>query len=120
MLTDLATLLDDPDLGSVPFTVLRAGTAPDTTPVSHLATGILQPGGLSSLDPQPGEDQSETSLTVFTRFPLSVGSDNGTLVIPADRIQYDNHLWRVTAVRDWSSEGFYTATATLLKDDPDA
>lgn len=120
MLTDLATLLDDRDLGSVPFTVFRPGTTPGASPVFHLATGILQPGGLSSVDPQPGEDQSDTSLTIFTRFPLSVGSDDGTLVIPADRIQYENRLWRVTAVRDWSSEGFYTAAATLIKDDPDA
>ena len=120
MLTDLATLLDDPDLGSVPFTVFRAATSPGGVSCSHRTNGILQPCGLSPADHQPGEDQSDTSLTVFTRFPLSIGSDDGTTVTPADQILYENRVWRVTAVRDWSSEGFYTATATLVKDEPNA
>ena len=116
MPSDLATLLDDPDLGSVPFTVLRAGSTPVAAPVSLPARGILQPGPQTPVDPQPGEDQSDTVLTVFTRFPLSLGSDDGATVTPADRILYRDRLWRITALRDWSDEGFYTATAVLVKD----
>ena len=117
MPTELATLLDDPDLGSVLFTVRRASLHPGAAPITRTVTGILQPGSLSPVDPQPGEDQSDTSLTVFTRFPLSAGTDDGTTVTPADEILYQNRVWRVTAVRDWFSDGFNTATAVLVKDE---
>ena len=121
----LNSLLDDPDLGSVSFSVIRSTATLSGGEVHHSsvtlpAVGIVQPGGLSRSVSQPGEDKGDTSLTVYTRFPLTAGSDDGTTVTLADEILYQFRNWRVTAVRDWSAEGFYVATCDLVKDVPNA
>lgn len=125
MPTDISTLVDDPDLGAVSFSVIRSTATLSGGEVHHSsvtlsAVGIIQPGGLSSVDPQAGEDRSDTTITIYTRFSLTAGSDTGTLVTLADEILWQNRLWRVTAVRDWSVHGFCVATAELIKDVPNA
>lgn len=126
---DISFLTLDPDLGAMPFTVLRSTGTFDHGELiqsvqSYQAVGIILPGGFSYTDQQPGEDKQQCEIIVYTKFDLTAGENTGDSVTPADEICYNNQYWRVTKVRRFfpgenaeSSENAYCiAGAVLIRD----
>ena len=116
---DISFLTLDPDLGSVSFLVIRSVGSFDHGELNQSArtcpaSGIIQPGGFSCMDQQTGEDKQESGITVFTRFPLTAGSQTAETVTLADRLLYDGQSWRVVEVKDHLSRGFCIAKAIRI------
>ena len=120
---DIASAILDPELGCTSFPVeriictrTREGTRIRT--VTARATGCIHPGTPEMLQLLPEEEKNETFITVYTDYPLSTGTpeDAGASFVAPDRIRWDNRIWRVVMVRDWSAFGYVQACAVLLND----
>lgn len=113
---DISFLLEASDLGATAFSVLRSTASFDhgeliPVSVTHTASGIILPGGFSYTDQQTGEDKQGSGITVYTRFPMTAGSNDGEAVTLADEIHYGDHSWRVMEVLNHSDRGFCVAKA---------
>lgn len=121
MQPDISFLVEDPDLGSIAFSVIRSAGSFDhgelvQQSVTHQALGIIQPEGFSVADPQTGEDKTEAGITVYTRFALTAGDRSADAVTLADVIRYRNRSWRVREVKNWTDLGYNIARASLIRD----
>lgn len=125
-MTDITSILLDPDLGAVPFTVTRTtyrrsrGTL---TPTSQTlsAFGTIQPGTPEMLRLLPEEERKETFIEIHTSFRLCDGiNPTGSTFQAADRIQYEGSAWRVVRVRDWAEFNYFHALAVKLGEDDDS
>ena len=117
---DISFLTLDPDLGAMPFTVIRSAGTFDhgeliQSAETYQTSGIIQPGGFSDTDQQTGEDKQGSSITVYTRFALTAGEQTEDTVTLADEILYDSKCWRVMEIKDNMSRGFCIAKAAQVK-----
>lgn len=120
MSTDLAALTEDPELGAREFTVRRSrvvrteqGTS--LIPEDTVIKGIIQPAAQPPAAVSPNETSAEKTITVYTAFQLSTGTNNGSTVIAADELLVpDDGIYRVTAVKDWGYYGIFRAEARRL------
>ena len=116
----MAPVIHDPELGCADFTVeritytrCREGTAFSTR--TEQARGCIHPGTAETLKLLPEEEQHGTYIEIYTDYPLSTGiPEEGSASFTApDRIRWDNRIWRVVRVRDWSAFGYCRALAVL-------
>jgi len=120
---EIETVLIDPVLGAVPFTVerttyrrVRGTLTPTTERVSGF--GCIHPGTPEMLELVPEEERKETFIAIYTSFQLCDGENQtGSVFRAADRIQYEGSRWRVVRVRDWPAFNYVQALAVKLEDD---
>ena len=116
---DISTALPDPELGFLSFTVRRLTyrLSQGTTTVTHTdfpAEGCIHPGTPETVRLLPEEERHKDLIAVYTSFPLSLGSNPGGVAwTAADRILYDDWVWKLVRLRDWSQFGYYQALAVL-------
>ena len=121
---DILSAVFDPELGCTAFTVeritytrSRAGTASRT--VTAQATGCIHPGTPEMIQLLPEEEKNETFIVIYTDYPLSTGTPEGSGVSSftgPDRITWGGHSWRVVRVRDWEMFGYYQAYAVQINE----
>lgn len=120
---DIASVLLDPEMGSVSFNVERVtytrsreGIA--SRSVMEPAWGCIHPGTAEALKQLPEEERQEACIVIYTDYPLSTGTpeDAGASFTGADRIRWNGQTWRVVKVRDWSAFGYVQAYAVLLQE----
>ena len=120
---DISSVILDPELGCVAFTVeritytrSRTGTTSRTSMIPAL--GCIHPGTPETLQLLPEEERREEFIAVYTDFALSTGTPEGSgaSFVGADRIHYGGSVWRVVRVRDWSGFGLYVGYAVSVRD----
>ena len=119
---DVSSALFDPELGCTAFTVeritytrSRAGTTSRSRTVQ--AMGCIHPGTPEMLQLLPAEEQAEEFIVIYTDYPLSTGTPEGSgaSFVGPDRIHWKNQTWRVVRVRDWESFGYFQAYAVRIQ-----
>ena len=124
-MTDISTALLDPELGCTSFTVeritytrTRSGTDIHTRNIR--ATGCIHPGTPEMIQLLPEEEKADTFIAIYTDYPLSTGTpeDAGASFIGPDRIHWNDRIWRIARVRDWSAFGYCQAYAVLIDEPP--
>ena len=122
-MVDIASVLLDPELGSISFQVIRStctasrGTT-SRTQVTLSANGCIHPGTPDMVDLLPEEERHKTFIAVYTSFPLSLGENQGGVTwTAADRIVYGGRIWKLVRLRDWSAFGYYQGLATLTDEE---
>ena len=121
---NISDAIFDPELGSTGFTVeritymrSRGGTTSRST--SAQARGCIHPGTPEMLQLLPEEEKNEQFIAVYTDYPLSTGTPEGSGVSSftgPDRITWGGHTWRVVRVRDWEMFGYYQAYAVQINE----
>ena len=122
----ITSVLCDPELGSVSFTVeritctrSREGTV--SCSVTGQAAGCVHPGTAEALKLLPEEEKNEPCIVIYTDYPLSTGTyeaSGASSYTGADRIRWNSRTWRVVRVRDWQCFGYVQALAVLAREDP--
>ena len=120
----ISSVLHDPELGSVSFTVeritctrSREGTV--SRSVTGQAAGCVHPGTAEALKLLPEEEKNEPCIVIYTDYALSTGTsadDSGSFTAP-DRIRWNGQTWRVVRVRNWQGFGFVQALAVLINEE---
>ncbi len=120
---DIASVLFDSELGSVPFTVerityIRSREGTTSCSVTEPAQGCIHPGMAEALKLLPEEEKNEQFIVIYTDYLLSTGTpeDAGVSFVGADRIHWNGQNWRVVKVRDWSSFGYVQALAVKMEE----
>ena len=117
----ISDALFDPELGCTAFTVeritytrSRSGTTSRSTVAR--AMGCIHPGTPEMLELLPEEERNEQFIAIYTDYPLSTGTPEGSGVsfVAPDRIHWNGQAWRVVRVRDWQAFGYYQAYAVLM------
>ena len=121
---DIASVLFDPELGSVSFVVEhitytrnREGTI--SVNLTEQVSGCIHPGTADALKLLPEEERNDTFIVIYTDYPLSTGipEDIGAVSFNgADRIHWNGQIWRVVKVRDWQGFGYVQALAVLVQE----
>ena len=114
----LSDIAADPELGGVPFTILRDnmvlqnGEAILESRVDISTFGIVQPARDQDLSLVPEEYRSETLFTFYSPLCFSLGKrpDASHFTLP-DKITWNDRSFLVIAVKDWSPFGFTRAIA---------
>ena len=125
MMRLLDDIVCDPELGGVPFTILRdhmilrEGEAELDYRETFPAFGVVHPAGDQDLALTPEEYRSETLYTFFATVPFSLGArPEGDRFTAPDRITCGGRNFLVVAVRDWMPFGFSRAIAVEKQDVP--
>ncbi len=122
---DISAALSDPELGFLLFKVRRLTyrVSQGTTTVTHAdlpAEGCIHPGTPEMAQLLPEEERHKDLIAVYTSFPLSMGTNPGGVTwTAADRILYQDRVWKLVRLRDWSMFSYYQALA-VLTDEPGA
>ena len=118
-MTDMMTALSDPELGLLSFTVriptytLSQGAAAVAWTDRH-AEGCIQPGTPEMTQLLPAEERHRELIVIYTSFPLSLGRNTGGAAwTAADRILYNDRVWKLVRLRDWFRFGYYQGLAVL-------
>ena len=122
---DILSAVFDPELGCTAFTVerityTRSRTGTTSRTVTAQATGCIHPGTTEMIQLLPEEEKNETFIVIYTDYPLSTGTPEGSGVSSftgPDRITWGGHSWRVVHVRDWEMFGYYQAYAVLMHEE---
>ena len=114
----------DPELGCTAFTVERityTRTREGITSRSRTARalGCIHPGTPEMLQLLPEEERAETFIVIYTDYPLSTGTPEGSgaSFTAPDRIRWNGQAWRVIRVRDWRTFGYCQALAILMNEE---
>ena len=122
-MTDLTSAILDPELGAVSFTVERSVRKRDQGENVLLArstasaVGCIHPGTAETLSQLPEEDRQEEHIVIYTQYPLSLGQNDGLTFTTPDRIHWQDRIWRIVRVRDWSLFGYIQALAVRIQED---
>ena len=118
-MADISFALNDPELGYTAFQVLRdtctlsRGTASRSRETLS-AGGCIHPGTPDMAQLLPEEERHLTFIVIYTHFPLSLGENpDGAEYTAPDRILYDDRIWKLVRLRDWSAFGYFEGLATL-------
>ena len=120
---DISAALLDPELGAVSFTVERSvwkrnqGENVLLARSTANAVGCIHPGTAETLSQLPEEDRHEEHIVIYTAYPLTLGQNDGLTFTTPDRIHWQDHIWRVVRVRDWSLFGYIQALAVRIQED---
>ena len=122
---DITSAVFDPELGCVAFIVERIiytrnreGTTSSVR--TEQVSGCIHPGTAEALKLLPEEEWNDTFIVIYTDYALSAGipEDIGAVSFNgADRIHWNNRIWRVVKVRDWQGFGFVQALAVLMQEE---
>ena len=120
----ISSVLCDPELGYVSFTVeritctrSREGTV--SAGMTEQAAGCIHPGTAETLKLLPEEMKKDSCIVIYTDYALSTGTpgeDGGSFTAP-DRIRWNGQAWRVVKVRNWQGFGFVQALAVLINEE---
>ena len=116
----METLLSDPDLGAVEFSIVRKtwtseSGVPVLTDVEEIFThGILHPADPARLDLLPEESRHEPIILVHSAEPLSLGQQAGDAWTSPDEIRCGGRVFRVFQVRPWQAFGFWKGWAVEI------
>ena len=119
-MTDILSVLTDPEMGFTGFTVLRTSYRRqngESVPSNQLlpASGCIHPGSPEMLQLLPEEERHEEFIAVYTGFPLSLGENGGGAEYTApDRIRWNGETWRVVSVRNWGMFGYVQGLAVRM------
>ncbi|MCR5565973.1 MAG: hypothetical protein K6F61_03915 [Clostridiales bacterium] len=115
----------DPELGCTVFTVdritytrSREGTTSRTVTVR--ARGCVHPGTPEMLKLLPEEEKADQFILIYTDYALSTGVPEDTCTsafTSPDRVHWNNQIWRVIRVRNWSAFGYCQAYAALMHEE---
>ena len=121
---NISSAVFDPELGCTAFTVeritytrSRSGTTSRSATVQAL--GCIHPGTPEMLRLLPEEEMEEQFIAIYTDYPLSTGTPEGSGVsfIAPDRVHWNGQTWRVVRVRDWQMFGYYQGYAVLVQEE---
>ena len=118
-MTEFASALLDPDLGSTPFQVIRPAVRvsqgiTERTFQVFSASGCVHPGTPDILKLLPEEERHETLIEIYTAFPLSLGENpGGNTWTAADRIAWDGRTWKLIRLQEWPAFGYCRGLAVL-------
>ena len=121
LMPDVTAILYDPELGAVDFQVRRVtntrvlGSVQRTEQVFDVV-GNIQPQE-KAVQSSTVEDLSNDSIVIRAIFDFKIGNNQGDISFEGtDEVLWDNKVWRVTRVEDWSKWGFSTAYAEKVMD----
>ena len=120
---DISSLLFDPELGSVSFTVERAVYKHDraeNTLISRSTTpviGVIHPVAPEEIQPKPAEDVHEEYIAVYTNYTLSAGESFGRSFTAPDRIHWNGKTFRVVKARSLPQFYYCQALAVRLREE---
>lgn len=119
-MSDISSLLMDPDLGSTGFTIIRRKYVRNKASVEETVTespanGCVFPGTPEMVQLLPAEEQGKDFIKIHTNQMLTIGSNSqsGVRYTAADLVRFRGKIWKVVRVKDWSTFDFYTAYAVL-------
>ena len=121
LMPDVTPILYDPEVGGgQPFQVIRNASVRSRggyakTPTITNAVGNIQPQEMSN-QTSTTEDLLNESIVIYSTFCFQTGSNNGSSIIEADIVFWNDLYWRVTRVEDWSKWGYTRAYATRMRD----
>lgn len=121
LMPDVTAILYDPEVGGgVGFQVIRYSSVRNRaayvrTPTTYEAIGNIQPQEMSN-QASTTEDLLNESIVIYSTFSFQTGSNDGSSIVEADIVFYNNLYWRVTRVDDWSQWGHSKAYATRMRD----
>ena len=119
---DITSAVFDPELGCTAFTVerityTRSRSGTTSRSVTAQAMGCIHPGTPEMLQLLPEEEKAEEFIAIYTDYPLSTGTPDGSgahSFTGPDRIHWGGRTWRVVKVRDWQAFGYSQALAVLM------
>ena len=122
---DVASILNDPELGSTTFTVERTVYKRAAGEVTALArstfpvTGCVHPGSPEQLQQLPEEDRHEEYIVVYCPPVLSLGENHEITYTRPDRILWGGKTWRLVRLKPWTAFGFVQGVAVLVQSESD-
>ena len=123
-LTDISSVLFDPELGCTAVTVeritcIRSREGITSRSRTEQATGCVHPGTPEMLSLLPQEERQETFIVIYTDYALSTGTsgEDGVSFDAPDRIHWNGQAWRVVKVRNWQGFGYVQAWAVRIRED---
>ena len=120
----ISSVLCDPELGYVSFTVeritctrSREGTV--SAGMTEQAAGCIHPGTAETLKLLPEEVKKDACIVIYTNYALSTGTEgeDGSSFTAPDRIRWNGQVWRVVKVRNWQGFGFVQALAVRINEE---
>lgn len=123
LMPDVTAILTDPEVGAVEFVVKRVTNkrvmgGVKRTEETFNVVGNIQPVN-KDVQPSTVEDLMTESIVIRAIFDFHIGkNDGGVSFESTDEVYWDDKVWRVTRVEDWSKWGFSTAYATKVMDVP--
>lgn len=121
LLPDVTAIINDPEVGGgVGFQVIRYSSVRKRggykkTPETYEATGNIQPHEMGN-QASTTEDLLNESIVIYSTYAFQAGSNDGTSIVEADIVYFNDLYWRVTRVEDWSKWGISKAYATRMRD----
>ena len=121
-MNNLKSLLRDPEMGAVSFTVkreVRNRNKAETSLVSKSTTnviGIIHPAAPEEIHATSTEDVHEEFVTVYTDFMLSQGENFGRSYTLPDQIIWQGKVYRVVRLKTWPQFACCKALAVLVPD----
>ena len=121
---NITAILFDPELGCISFTVeqitfTRSSEGTTSNSRTEQISGCIHPATADMLKLLPEEERNDTFIVIYTDYTLSTGipEDAGAASFRgADRIHWNNQIWRVIKVRDWQGLGYVQALAVLVQE----
>lgn len=121
LMPDVTAILYDPEVGAVEFKVRRVTNKRVLGSVSRTEQLF---DVIGNIQPQDKDSQSSTIEDLYTEsiviraiFDFQIGNNQGEVTFEGtDEVLWDNKVWRVTRVENWSKWGFTTAYATRVMD----
>ena len=117
-MTELSSILSDPDLGGTTFFVSRKtwrrelGEVVPESASGQYASGSIQPAASEDLNLVPQEERSQEMIIVLSPFHFRLGETEETTFTAPDMISWNGGKYRVVKVKSWANPaGFYKAWA---------
>ena len=119
-LIPIQDILQDPELGAVPFTVTRQtfkrnqGKPEFVSKQTFSGIGCIHPAQPDELAQFPEEYRHADVIVLSSTLNLSMGENFGARYTLADQISYLSETYRVFKVKNWSHLGYFQAYAIRI------
>ena len=117
-MTELSSILSDPDLGGTTFFVSRKtwrrelGEVVPESASGQYASGSIQPAASEDLNLVPQEERSQEMIIILSTFHFRLGEKSDTSFTTADIVIWKGNKYRVVRVKSWAHPaGYYKAWA---------
>ena len=121
-LIPIQDILQDPELGAVPFKVTRQtwkraqGKPEFVSQQIFSGVGCIHPAQPDELAQFPEEYRHADVIVLFSTLNLSMGENFGARYTLADQIEYTGSRYRVIKVKNWLHLGYFQAWAVRISD----
>jgi len=119
-LIPIQDILQDPELGAMPFTVTRQtwkraqGRPEFVSQQTFSGVGCIHPAQPDELAQFPEEYRHADVIVLYSTLNLSMGENFGARYTLADQISYSDGTYRVFKVKNWSHLGYFQAYAIRI------